>query len=112
MSKAGVAGRDSRDQGRLQSGDRLARLNNDVSEVTSLLRDNVEKIVERGEKISNLHDRSEDLASNSQKFTYSAREVRKKMCYQNYRLTAIIVVVVLIVIGIIVVIILAGTKTI
>ncbi|KAL3842063.1 hypothetical protein ACJMK2_020128 [Sinanodonta woodiana] len=107
-----MAERGSVGQGRLQSSDRLARLNNDVSEVTSLLRDNVEKIVERGEKISNLHDRSEDLASNSQRFTYSAREVRKNMCYRNYRLTAIIVIVVLVVIAIIVVIVLAGTKTI
>ncbi|XP_041366601.1 vesicle-associated membrane protein 3-like [Gigantopelta aegis] len=88
----------------------LERLDSEVSEVTSLLRNNVEKIIERGEKIDSLQDRSEDLEAGSVQFRKSATNIKKKMCWQNCRLMCIIGVIVFVVVAVIIIVIVVEVK--
>jgi len=88
----------------------LDRLENEVSEVTALMKDNVEKVLERGERIDTLQSRSEDLESNSIRFKRSSSKLRKNMCLRNCRMNCIIALVVLGIIAVIVVIVLVETK--
>uniref|UniRef100_A0A0B6ZFF2 V-SNARE coiled-coil homology domain-containing protein n=1 Tax=Arion vulgaris TaxID=1028688 RepID=A0A0B6ZFF2_9EUPU len=88
----------------------LNHLENEVSEVTSLLRDNVEKVLDRGERIDTLQSRSEDLESSSSHFRSSAVKIRKKMWWQNCKMTCIVATVIGLIIVIIVVVILVETK--
>ncbi|CAG5118552.1 unnamed protein product, partial [Candidula unifasciata] len=90
--------------------EQLDQLQTEVSEVTSLLKNNVEKVLERGERIDTLQSRSEDLENSSTHFRSSAVKIRKKMWWNNCKMTCIIATVVTLIIIIIVVVILVETK--
>ncbi|KAK7477195.1 hypothetical protein BaRGS_00031580 [Batillaria attramentaria] len=90
--------------------DNLDRLESDVSEVTHLLKENVEKVVQRGEKIDDLQTRSEELQAGASHFNRRAGQVRRRMCWQNCRMTCIIALVIFIIIAVIVTIILVELK--
>ncbi|BFZ16398.1 hypothetical protein BsWGS_19437 [Bradybaena similaris] len=69
---------------------RLDDLENEVTEVTALLRQNVEKILERGEKIDKLQSRSDDLESSTSNFKLSAAKMHKKMWWRNFRISCLL----------------------
>ncbi|KAK7098740.1 vesicle-associated membrane protein 4-like [Littorina saxatilis] len=88
----------------------LGRLEADVSEVTHLLKDNVEKVIERGERIDDLQTRSEELQSGSHHFSRRATQVRRKMCWQNCRMNCIIAFVILGILAVIAIIVVVTMK--
>ncbi|XP_005098337.1 vesicle-associated membrane protein 8 [Aplysia californica] len=88
----------------------LDHLETEVSEVTSLLKDNVEKVLERGERIDSLQSRSEDLECSSSHFKRSAVKIRKNMCWKNCKMSCILGVVIFLIIAVIVIIVLVETK--
>ncbi|RUS87814.1 hypothetical protein EGW08_004413 [Elysia chlorotica] len=90
--------------------DNLDHLEGEVSEVTSLLRDNVEKVVGRGERIDALQSRSEDLEHSSSHFRSSAKQLKRKMWWKNCKLMCLIIVIVFVIVAVIVGVILAETK--
>lgn len=93
-----------------RGNDQLDHLQNEVSEVTSLLKDNVEKVLERGERIDTLQSRSEDLESNSSHFKRSAVQLKKKMWWKNCKMMCILGSVVFVIIAVIIIVILVETK--
>ncbi|GFN97218.1 vesicle-associated membrane protein 4 [Plakobranchus ocellatus] len=90
--------------------DNLDHLEGEVSEVTALLKDNVEKVVGRGERIDALQSRSEDLEHSSSHFRSSAKKLKRKMWWKNCKLMCLIILIVLVIIGVIVAVILVETK--
>ncbi|CAG5127945.1 unnamed protein product [Candidula unifasciata] len=84
----------------------LDELENEVTEVTALLRQNVEKLLERGEKIDRLQSRSENLESSSTNFKLSAAKTRKKMWWRNFRMSCLLGWMIFLIIAITVTIIL------
>ncbi|VDH95419.1 vesicle-associated membrane protein 8-like [Mytilus galloprovincialis] len=90
--------------------DHIDRLQGDVNEVTHLLKDNVEKVLERGEKIEDLQNRSEDLTASSIQFKSRSRDLRRKMCCKNFKMTCILIIVITVVIAIIILVILFTVK--
>ncbi|XP_025086554.1 vesicle-associated membrane protein 4-like [Pomacea canaliculata] len=90
--------------------DNLGHLEEQVSEVTHLLKNNVEKVVERGERIDVLQSRSEGLQASSSNFSRRATQVRRTMCWQNFRLNCIIALVVLGIIVVIIIVVLVEVK--
>lgn len=56
-----------------------------IAEVTDVMRDNVGRLLERGDQLDNLQDRSEGLASTSDQFRSSATRLRRNMWWQNTR---------------------------
>ncbi|XP_048729654.1 vesicle-associated membrane protein 8-like [Ostrea edulis] len=93
-----------------ESRDRLDELTGEVSEVTSLLKDNVDKVLRRGDKLDDIQQKADDLESSSIQFQRSSRSLRRKMCCSNIKMTLILILVVIIVIAVIVVIILMTVK--
>jgi len=82
----------------------VSALRADVHETTNVLTTTINKLVERGENLDALNARAEDLSSSSYHFHGSSRAVRRRMQWQNYKITLIIVVVVVCVIGVIILI--------
>ncbi|CAL1546052.1 unnamed protein product [Lymnaea stagnalis] len=93
-----------------RGNDQLDHLQNEVTEVTSLLKDNVEKVLERGERIDTLQSRSEDLESSSSHFKRSAVQLKKKMWWKNCKMMCILGSVVFVIIAVIIIVILVETK--
>lgn len=90
--------------------DVMDKLQDDVSEVTHLMKNNIEKVVDRGDRLDDLQERSEDLHSSSIQFHKSSRSLKRKMCCQNAKMTCCIIVVVLVIIIGIVLIVLFTIK--
>ncbi|ESO95347.1 hypothetical protein LOTGIDRAFT_232043 [Lottia gigantea] len=93
------------ERSRYSSRGKIGHLETEVSEVTSLLRDNVEKVVERGDKINDLQDRTDDLSSSSIGFRKASTKLKRKACWQNCKMTCILILVIAAIIAVIVIVV-------
>ncbi len=73
-----------------------------MSEVSNIMQQNIDKILERGSRLDHLEDRSEMLSNRADEFRVGARRVSRKMWWQNMKVNIFIGVVVVIIILIIV----------
>lgn len=90
---------------RYSSSDTLCRLEDRVDEVTDIMRDNIRKVVDRGDTLNDLQDRSEALAFSSQDFRQSSIRLNRKLCLKNMKLWIILIAIVAFIFAIILVII-------
>ncbi|KAK8630541.1 hypothetical protein V6N13_079331 [Hibiscus sabdariffa] len=64
---------------------KIAKVKAQVSEVKGVMMENIEKVLDRGEKIELLVDKTENLRSQAQDFRQQGTQMRRKMCYtSNY----------------------------
>ncbi len=61
-----------------------------VDVVVGVMRNNVEKVLERDTRLSELDRRADDLAVASQGFATSSRKLKKKMWWENLKMQLII----------------------
>jgi len=60
-----------------------------VKEVTSIMRDNLQKVLDRDEKLSELDDMADNLQYGAVQFEQQAVRMRRKMWWRNMRLMLI-----------------------
>merc|ERR1712012_239157 len=61
-----------------------------VNEVLDVMRNNVNKVMERDGKLNELDSRASNLENSSLQFSTTARRVRKKMWWENFKMKIII----------------------
>uniref|UniRef100_A0A914X044 Vesicle-associated membrane protein 7 n=1 Tax=Plectus sambesii TaxID=2011161 RepID=A0A914X044_9BILA len=88
------------------SASRVAQLKGQVDEVKQIMTRNVERVLERGERLDQLQDRSEDLNSASQQFRTTAHRVRRRMCCENLKWTIISGIIVSVIVIVLILLIL------
>jgi len=86
---------------------KIQNLQEHVDEVSNIMQQNIDKIMQRGSNLDYLEDRSEVLSSNANEFRIGARRVSRKMWWQNMRINIIIGTVILV---IVIIIIVAATR--
>lgn len=64
---------------------RLSKLKAQITEVKGIMMDNIEKVLDRGEKIELLVDKTESLQFQADSFQRQGRQLRRKMWLQNLR---------------------------
>eukprot|EP00008_Paramoeba_atlantica_P010695 CAMPEP_0201478704 /NCGR_PEP_ID=MMETSP0151_2-20130828/3488_1 /ASSEMBLY_ACC=CAM_ASM_000257 /TAXON_ID=200890 /ORGANISM="Paramoeba atlantica, Strain 621/1 / CCAP 1560/9" /LENGTH=226 /DNA_ID=CAMNT_0047859869 /DNA_START=54 /DNA_END=734 /DNA_ORIENTATION=- len=69
--------------------DKLRGLKKKVSDVTDIMKENIEKVLDRGEKMEDLEDRSDILRSHAEIFHNKSKEVKCQMIRNNYRMYGI-----------------------
>ncbi|CAA6671311.1 unnamed protein product [Spirodela intermedia] len=69
---------------------KLAKVKAQVSEVKGVMMENIEKVLDRGEKIELLVDKTENLRSQAQDFRQQGTKLRKKMWLQNMKIKLIV----------------------
>lgn len=89
---------------------KLAKVKAQVSEVKGVMMENIEKVLDRGEKIELLVDKTENLRSQAQDFRQQGTKMRRKMWYQNMKIKLIVLAIVLALILIIIVSVCGGFK--
>lgn len=99
----------ARGEGGDPSVDQLSRVRQDVEEVKGVMTQNIEKVLERGERIDVLLDKTEELDYSANTFRTNAVRIRRKMWWQNTKMCLILIVVVLIILLIITLVILGQT---
>jgi len=90
------------------NSDKITKLKSDVDEVKTVMVQNIEKVLERGERIELLVDKTETLSTSALKFKKSSTALKRSMWWKNVKLIIVIIVVVLIVIYVIIALICGG----
>ncbi|KAI4319332.1 hypothetical protein MLD38_032940 [Melastoma candidum] len=81
---------------------KLAKVKAQVSEVKGVMMENIEKVLDRGEKIELLVDKTENLRSQAQDFRQQGTKIRRKMWLQNMKIKLIVLGIIIALILIIV----------
>ncbi|MBA0762638.1 hypothetical protein Gotri_012226 [Gossypium trilobum] len=69
---------------------KIAKVKAQVSEVKGVMMENIEKVLDRGERIELLVDRTENLRSQAQDFRQQGTQMRRKMWLQNMKVKLIV----------------------
>ncbi|XP_043853248.1 vesicle-associated membrane protein 3 isoform X1 [Dromiciops gliroides] len=85
------------------SNRRLQQAQNQVDEVVDIMRVNVDKVLERDQKLSELDDRADALQAGASQFETSAAKLKRKYWWKNCKMWAILITVVIVIIIIIIV---------
>jgi len=81
-----------------QDPDRIASLREEVDQVKDIMVANIDSIVERGEKLDLLVDKTENLSSNAVSFKTTSTRLARAMWWKNIKMTVAVAVVVIVVI--------------
>eukprot|EP00043_Microstomoeca_roanoka_P013564 m.132946 g.132946 ORF g.132946 m.132946 type:complete len:97 (+) comp15789_c3_seq3:460-750(+) len=76
-----------------------------VKEVEDVMRNNLQKVIDRGERLDDLNAKSEDLAFESKRFEDRSRRLKNQMWWQNKKFQLMIAGVILLIITIVVIVI-------
>lgn len=90
-------------------GDQISTLKSQVEEVKGVMTQNIDKVLERGQRLEELMEKTTELESSAATFKKTSKRVHHKMWWKNTRWAIILAVVAVVVVGIIIVIILFST---
>eukprot|EP01137_Pigoraptor_chileana_P002074 Opistho-2@2217 len=89
---------------------KVARVKAEVTEVVGIMKQNIGKVLDRGEKLENLEEKSENLQEGAAKFRRGANTLKKRMWWANMKLRLIVFAIIAAVITIVALIIYFKTK--
>ncbi|GMH35652.1 hypothetical protein BSKO_03520 [Bryopsis sp. KO-2023] len=75
---------------------RVSAVRSKVEEVKNIMVENIDKVLERGQKIEVLADKAHDLNLNAQQFHKAGVSLRRKMWFENFKMKVLIVGILLI----------------
>lgn len=79
---------------RLPGDGKIKELQSDVEQLTNVMQTNIKKVLDRGDRMDTLNERSELLTSRANEFRINTRSVRRKFWWQNLRYQIMIGVVI------------------
>ncbi|KAH7922537.1 synaptobrevin-like protein [Leucogyrophana mollusca] len=89
---------------------KTAAIQAQIDDTVGIMRENITKVAERGERLDSLQDKTDNLAVSAQGFRRGANRVRKNMWWKDMKMRLIIGIAVAIIITIIVVSIVKATN--
>lgn len=92
------------------SSSRIAQLEGEVTEVKGIMTENIEKVLQRGEHLDILQERSSLLENSAATFKVQSTRLKRKMWWQNVKLWILLIVIILVILTVIIVAIVIGTK--
>lgn len=81
--------------------DGIAKVKSEIKGVMGMMQNNISKVLDRGAKLEDLQDKSEDLEMSASHFRAGSRRLQRKLWWQNFRfklILAFIFIVILIII--------------
>ncbi|XP_028115116.1 vesicle-associated membrane protein 724-like [Camellia sinensis] len=70
--------------------EKLLKVKAQVSEVKSIMLENIDKAIDRGENLTVLSDKAQDLRDSAQEFKKKGTQIRRKMWYQNMKIKVVV----------------------
>ncbi|KAL1717699.1 synaptobrevin-domain-containing protein [Schizophyllum commune] len=89
---------------------KTAAIQAQIDDTVGIMRENITKVAERGERLDSLQDKTDNLAVSAQGFRRGANRVRKNMWWKDMKMRIIIGVAIAVIIIIIVVSVVKATK--
>jgi len=72
------------------SDDRVRRVQAQADEVASITRENIQMSLNNVERLETMEEKADQLQSHAQEFHRGAVKLRRRFCWENYRLLFII----------------------
>lgn len=66
-------------------------LKSEIDDTVGIMRDNINKVAERGERLTSIEDKADNLANSAQGFKRGANRVRKQMWLKDLKMKACLV---------------------
>lgn len=88
--------------------DKAFQAKNQINTVHKVMKQNVDKVAERGDALENLEERSEYLHLNSTEFQRTATKLRRKLLWKSIKLWVVLIVMLLLVLALIGILIALG----
>ncbi|XP_029473976.1 vesicle-associated membrane protein 4 [Rhinatrema bivittatum] len=83
--------------------DKIRQVQNQVDEVIDVMQENITKVIERGERLDELQDKSESLSDNATAFSSRAKQLRRQMWWRECKMKAIVALVIVIILLVIII---------
>ena len=80
------------------SDKKMLQIQDQIDNVRGTMRDNIDRVLERGENLDVLIDKSDALNTHSFSFRNQARNLRRKLCRENFKRGCMIFCIVLFII--------------
>jgi vesicle-associated membrane protein 4 len=91
-------------QGQGQGGNqRTAALQAEIDSTVGIMRDNINKVSERGARLDSLQDKTDNLATSAQGFRRGANRVRKQMWWKDMKMRMCLIVGIIVLLLIIII---------
>lgn len=78
-------------------------LTQQIDDTVGIMRENINKVAERGERLDSLQDKTDNLAVSAQGFRRGANRVRKQMWWKDFKMKICLIVGIIILICVIVI---------
>ncbi|GAM19898.1 hypothetical protein SAMD00019534_030730, partial [Acytostelium subglobosum LB1] len=86
-----------------RDGDKVVKTQQQVNEVTGIMHSAIGGMIDNQHKVSDLQEKSEVMDHNAKNFTKQTKDIKRRMCMRNAKITILIIVVILILLAIILV---------
>ncbi|XP_062858220.1 vesicle-associated membrane protein 4 isoform X3 [Trichomycterus rosablanca] len=83
--------------------DKIRHVQSQVDEVIDVMQENISKVIERGERLEDLQDKSESLSDNASAFSSRAKQLHRRMWWKDMKMKMIVALVVVILLLIIII---------
>ncbi|KAI7735665.1 hypothetical protein M8C21_005212 [Ambrosia artemisiifolia] len=77
-----------------EQNSKLSQVSAQISEVKGVMMENIEKVLDRGEKIELLVDKAENLHAQAQGFKAQGTQLRRKMWFKNMKIKLIVLAII------------------
>ncbi|XP_008584204.1 PREDICTED: vesicle-associated membrane protein 4 [Galeopterus variegatus] len=84
---------------------------NQVDEVIDVMQENITKVIERGERLDELQDKSESLSDNATAFSNRSKQLRRQMWWRGCKVKAIMALVAVFLLLVIIILIVVKFRT-
>jgi len=91
-----------------KAADKINKVKGDIEEIKSVMVENIEKVLQRGEQIENLVDQTKNLETQAIRFKKESGHLKRAMWIRNLKITCVLVFVVLILVYLLTAIICGG----
>lgn len=86
-----------------QAPSRTLEIQQQVNDTVDIMRDNLNKVAERGERLDSIQDKADNLAVSAQGFRRGANRVRKQMWWKDMKMRLCIVIGIIVILIVIIV---------
>ncbi|EAS27475.3 synaptobrevin [Coccidioides immitis RS] len=89
---------------------RTAALQAQIDDTVGVMRENINKVSQRGERLDSLQDKTDNLAVSAQGFRRGANRVRKQMWWKDFKMRICLIVGIILLLVVIIVPAVVATK--
>ncbi|KAK3310946.1 synaptobrevin-domain-containing protein [Chaetomium strumarium] len=83
--------------------DRTRKIQEQIDDTVGVMRENLNKVADRGARLDHLQDKTDNLAQSAQSFRRGANQVRKKMWWKDMKMRIWLIIGIIVLLAIIII---------